>query len=186
MSKVLKNTERKEQVQVDLDWNDLQFKSFSTKNKNTSKVIEINVQTNVKHNKSFDNKKQKIVDLAKRYIKQDGTLDMSNFRKEQPSSYSRLNYYFNGVSGLIEQINPNKDIVKEKVKRASGRGCPINAQSVRNELAFDMLLLLRENHTLEEIGKMYNVSRAHIHQLLQVMDENTYLDERPVKIEMLV
>jgi hypothetical protein len=186
MGRPFKNVVEREKVQVDLDWGDLKFSNFSIKNQKKSKLIEINTQENIKRNKTFENKKQKIVDLARTYIREDGILDMSSFRKEQPSAYSRINYYFNGVSGLIEQINPVKVKEKEKVKRASGRGCPINAQSVRNELAFDMLLLLRENYTLEEIGKMYGVSRAHIHQLLQVMDENTYLDERPVSIEMLV
>jgi hypothetical protein len=132
----------------------------------------------------FNDKKQEIVEMAKKYLDNEGKINMGAFRREQRKAYSRLNYYFNGVEGLLKEINPL--ITESMNKKASGRGCPVNAQSVRNELAFDMLLLLRKNHTLAEIGEMYNVSRAHIHQLLQTMDENTYLEERPVKLEMLM
>jgi hypothetical protein len=181
MATVLKKQEKKELVQATfIDFNPVK----KQKNNKNQQINILKTKENIKHNKSFDYKKQKIIELAKKYIAKNGTMDMSTFRKEQPSAYSRLNYYFNGVSGLLKQISPTVEV--EKTKKASGRGCPINAQSVRNELAFDMLLLLREKHTLEEIGKMYGVSRAHIHQLLQVMDENTYLDERPFNKEDLV
>ncbi len=173
MRSALKIKKQVEQEQFDFSTPALAINRYMKKNKEA-----------VKHNKMFDLKKKEIIDLAKRYIAHDGKINMSAFRKEQPSAYSKLNYYFNGVSGLIKQINPNS--AEEKRKKATGRGCPINAQSVRNELALDMLLLLRENYTLEEIGKMYGVSRAHIHQLLQVMDENSYLNERPIKREMLM
>jgi hypothetical protein len=132
--------------------------------------------------KKFNEKRGEIISIAKKYI-DDGKINMSKFRKEQRSAYSRLNYYFKGVKGLLQEINPN--LIEERNKKGSGRGCPIQAQSVRNELAFDMLLLLRKNYTLHEIGEMYGVSRAHIHQLLNAFDENTYLKDRPVKLDML-
>ncbi len=132
----------------------------------------------------FQNKRKQIVDLAKQYIEKDGKVNMTKFRKEHTNIYTQLNYYFKGVDGLLEAINP--ELINDSQKKSTGRGCPVNGQSVRNELAYDMLILLRKNHTLHEIGEMYGVSRAHIHQLIQAMERTSYFEERPIKLSMLV
>lgn len=150
----------------------------------------------------FNKRRQEIVNLAKQYLEKDGTIDMSKFRQEQGSAYSRLTYYFNGVNGLMDELSPfisrddidtkesthikNNNYVSHNIKRSTGRGCPINAQSVRNELAYDMLLLLRKNHTFQEIGDLYGVSRAHIHQLVNILEKNIATQERKVDLEMLM
>jgi hypothetical protein len=150
----------------------------------TQKKDDSKIEPTIKQRDKFETKKQNILMVAKKYISKDGKANMGEFRKEHPNLYSLLNYYFGGVNGLISELENAKP--DESHKKSSGRGCPLNGQSVRNELAFDMLLLLRKNHTLNEIGEMYGVSRAHIHQLLQTMDENSYLEERPIKVEYLV
>lgn len=144
-----------------------------------------------RENKKFNSKRQDIVELAKKYLDKNGNIDMTKFRKEQSSAYSRLAYYFNGVNGLLEAITPfsreeNEQEEEYEVKKATGRGCPINAQSVRNELAYDMLKLLRKNHTFHEIGEIYGVSRAHVHQLEQVLQKTLISQERKVTIEKLM
>ena len=161
-----------------------------------------------RENKKFNKKRQDIVELAKKYLDTSGIVDMTRFRKEQSSAYSRLAYYFNGVNGLLEAIAPpskysqteeettlheeddvnqeENDHVEDEVKRSTGRGCPINAQSVRNELAYDMLRLMRKNMTFQEIGDIYGVSRAHIHQLVQILERNLVTEERQVTLEKLM
>lgn len=158
--------------------------------------------------KKFNKKRQEIVELAKKYLDKNGGMDMTKFRKEQSSAYSRLAYYFNGVNGLLEAIYPpskyseveeepvlyeEDDVyqeeinhVEDEVKRSTGRGCPINGQSVRNELAYDMLRLMRKNMTFQEIGDIYGVSRAHIHQLVQNLERNLATEERQVTLEKLM
>ncbi|MNR64416.1 hypothetical protein D3C85_1870560 [compost metagenome] len=43
--------------------------------------------------------------------------------------------------------------------------------TLRNALAYDRLVELRKNHTLEEIGEIYGgVSRAHVRQLLESLE----------------
>lgn len=150
--------------------------------------------------RKFNEKRKEIVELAKKYLDNSGTIDMVRFRKEQLSAYSRLSYYFNGVNGLMSEVSGQIDkqdigenIIKNKkedevneIKRATGRGCPISGQSVRNELAYDMLTLMRKNLTFQEIGDIYGVSRAHMHQLVHILERNIVTKERKVNAEMLM
>jgi hypothetical protein len=136
-----------------------------------------------KDTEKFEKNKNAIVELAKTYLEKDGKINMSAFRKENPSIYTRLHYYFNGIDGLIKEVSPQT--LEDSSRKSNGRGCPVNGNSVRNELAYDMLLLLRKNMTLHEIGQIYGVSRAHIHQLLHAI-EKTSSKERKVKLNMLV
>ncbi|MNB73737.1 hypothetical protein D3C81_496950 [compost metagenome] len=110
-------------------------------------------------------KKQAIIDLLSQYKDSSGNIDMTRFREEQSSAYTRIPYYFGSVENALQQFH------LVATGNSVGKGSPTNRLTLRNELAYDMLVELRKNHTLEEIGSMYGgVSRAHVNQLFQSLD----------------
>ncbi|MNV54170.1 hypothetical protein D3C71_1463440 [compost metagenome] len=110
-------------------------------------------------------KKHEIIGLLSQYRDENGNVDMTKFREDQSSAYTRIPYYFGSVENALQQLH----LVASG--NSIGKGSPTNRLTLRNELAYDRLVDLRKNHTLEEIGTMYGgVSRAHVNQLFQSLD----------------
>lgn len=110
-----------------------------------------------------EEKKMEIIEFMKQYKDENGNVDLSRLRKEEPKVYAKIPYYFGSIDqAVIELLTDSSEEIK-----LSAKGATINRKTMRNQLAFDMLNILREKYTLEEIGKMYGVSRAHVNQLYQ-------------------
>lgn len=104
-------------------------------------------------------KKDEIKEVILKYVK-DGVLDISKFRKENKSIYSTISYYYGSINNMLDELN----LIKvQKIKNKSN-------VTFRNRLAYDMLCELRKEHTMEQIAKMYGVSRALVNQLHQSLD----------------
>lgn len=112
-----------------------------------------------------DDKKQQIIDTVMQYV-DNGVLDVSKFRKANPKTYAALPYYFGGINSLIDQLGLIK-VQKSQQK---------NKVTLRNRLAYDMIVELRKTNTLEQIANKYDVSRALINQLYQALDLSIKID----------
>ena len=109
-------------------------------------------------------KKQEILDLMSKYKDEHGNVDMTKFREEQTSAYARIPYYFKSVEGALQALNSG-------LSSEVSKGSPTNKLTLRNSLAYDKLVELRKNHTLEEIGNMYGgVSKAYVRQLFESLE----------------
>ena len=106
-----------------------------------------------------NNKKDEIINIVMQYV-DDGVLNITKFRKERPKTYAALPYYFGGINSLVEQLG------LVKVQKSQQK----NKVTLRNHLAYDMLIELRKTNTLEQIAAKYNVSRALVNQLYQALD----------------
>lgn len=106
-----------------------------------------------------DDKKQQIIDSIMEYAN-NGVVNISEFRKENPKLYAALPYYFGGINSLLDELG------LVKVQKSQQK----NKVTLRNRLAYDMLVELRKNYTLEQIANKYDVSRALINQLYQALD----------------
>lgn len=111
-------------------------------------------------------KKDEIIEVVNKYT-ENNVLDITRFRKENPKLYAALPYYFGGINGLVEQLGVVK-IQKSQQK---------NKVTLRNRLAYDMLVELRKSNTLEQIASNYGVSRALINQLYQALDLSIKAEE---------
>ena len=108
---------------------------------------------------SNNQKKQQIIETVKEYT-ETGIFDITTFRKENPKLYASLPYYFGGINSLLDELGLVK-IQKSQQK---------NKVTLRNRLAYDMLVELRKTNTLEQIATKYDVSRASINQLYQALE----------------
>lgn len=115
---------------------------------------------------SKDNKKQEIQQKISKYVKS-GVLDITTFRNDNPSLYATIPYYFGGINKMLDELG------LIKVQKVHGK----NNATFRNKLAYDKLAELRKDHTLEEIAKMYGVTRALVNQLYQSLDVAIKIDE---------
>lgn len=115
-----------------------------------------------------EQQRREILDLMSKYKDVHGNVDMTEFREKEHSAYSRIPYYFKTVEGALQALNSIGDDSESKI---AAKGSPTNKLTLRNALAYDHLVELRKNHTLEEIGKMYgNVSRAYVRQLMESLE----------------
>ena len=115
---------------------------------------------------SSNNKKQQIIDVIMKYT-ENGIFDITEFRKNNPKLYAALPYYFGGVNSLLEEL----DLVKVQKSQQKNR------VTLRNRLAYDMLVELRKSNTLEQIATKYDVSRASINQLYQALELSIKVDD---------
>ena len=106
-----------------------------------------------------NNKKELIIQTIKKYS-QDGVLDVSSFRNNEPKLYASIPYYFGSVDKMLKDLNLTK----------LQNGAYSNKMTLRNKLAYEYLVKLRKNYTLEEIADKYNVSRALINQQYQALE----------------
>lgn len=115
---------------------------------------------------SNTSKKQQIIDTIKQYT-ENQIFDIATFRKENPKLYASLPYYFGGVNSLLEELG------LVKVQKSQQK----NKVTLRNRLAYDMLVELRKDNTLEQIANKYDVSRASINQLYQALELSIKVDD---------
>ena len=107
----------------------------------------------------MNNKKTEIANAITKYVS-DGIFDISKFRTENPKLYAKIQYHFGGVDNVLDELGLVR-VQKSKQK---------NRITFRNMLAYDRLKELREKYTLEEIGKIYGVTRASVNQLYQALE----------------
>ena len=88
-----------------------------------------------------------------------GKINLTEFRKNFPSEYANIAYYFGNINSMLSELNLIK-ITKHNNERVI----------LRDKLAFEMLKQLRKNYTLEEIGKMYGVTKPLINQLFNNLE----------------
>ena len=88
-----------------------------------------------------------------------GKINLTEFRKNFPSEYASIAYYFGNINSMLSEINITK-ITKHNNERVIRR----------DKLAFEMWKRLRKNYTLEEIGKMYNVTKPLVNQLFNSLE----------------
>lgn len=108
-------------------------------------------------------KRLEIIKEMKKYSDNNGNIDLTRLRKENNKVYSKISYYFGSIDEALIECGLN---AAYKSKNEAS-GAPLSRKTLRNALAYDMLVDLREKHTLEEIGNKYGCSRAYINQLYQ-------------------
>lgn len=101
--------------------------------------------------------KLRIIEVLRQSIDEKNCIDIGMFRKTHPNEYSLLNHYFGSVDKAIETVSAIKTSkTNQRVK-------------LRDKLAYDRLIDLRRDNTLEMIAKQYDVSRPGVNQLLQTL-----------------
>lgn len=100
-----------------------------------------------------------------------GEIDLSQFRKNYPSEYATISYYFGNINSMLEELKLTK-ITKFNNKNAI----------LRDKLAYSMLILLRKNYTLQEISEMYGVTKPLINQLMNSLDVKLKSEELKKKL----
>jgi hypothetical protein len=111
-------------------------------------------------------KKDEIYSLMKNYIDENGTIDLGAFRKNHGSTYGLIPHYFGSIEKALLELN------LVKITPARNRSNK-NDISLKDKLSLDMLNLLRETHSFEEIGSKYGVSRALVSQLQKALLKKT-------------
>lgn len=114
-----------------------------------------------------ENMKSEILEYGKMFInKEDNTFNTTEFKNANSYYYTKISYYFGTWADFYEELGVEKKSqqkVKEKLKAAVVKR---KTASVRNALASEMFLQLREQGlTYEEIGRRYGVSKQLIYQL---------------------
>lgn len=119
-------------------------------------------------NERSTQKKTEIIAVMNKYKDEYGNIDLSKLRKEDGATYNKISYHFDTIDkALIAAGAANSGQAKDLAK-----GAPVNRKTLRNELAYDMLVELRSKHTLEAIATRYGCSRAHINQLFQSLQSS--------------
>ena len=117
---------------------------------------------NTKH--MVTDKKTQLIELMKNYVNEQGSIDITNFRLENPTEYALLPHYFGTINNAIEQNN------WIKVVKTNGQTGP--RTRLRDQLAFYALKELRKKNTLDQIGERFgNVSRAAVGQLYKALEK---------------
>ncbi|MNL99724.1 hypothetical protein D3C76_02110 [compost metagenome] len=115
-----------------------------------------------------EQKRSEIIAVMKQYADENGNIDLTKLRMEAPKVYARISYYFGSIDqALIEA-------------QGGTSGAPINRMTLRNQLAHDHIKYLREERkmTLEEIGGIYGVTRAHVNQLYKALGKTFGTQEK--------
>ena len=105
-------------------------------------------------------KMDEIIKTAGKYVN-DGTLNVTNFRRNDSNTYAAIPYYFNSVNELVNTMGLKKT---KRIKTGD--------IALRDKLAYSLLILMRKQFVLDAIGKKYNVSRALIRQQMIALEKN--------------
>jgi len=120
-------------------------------------------------NEKREQKKQEIIEEMMKFKDEYGNIDLTRLRKENDKLYNRISYYFKGMDNALMAAGATGKGGSNSSEPATG--APVNRKTLRNELAYDMLVQLREKHTLEDIAQRYGCSRAHVNQLFQSLSK---------------
>ncbi len=106
-------------------------------------------------------KKEELLKSLREFSKEDNSINISEFRKQCKNEYFLLSHYFGNVdnavseAGLIKINKRNKEL------------------SLRDKLALEALMILRESYTLEQIGIKFGVTKVTIGKLYKVLDSQS-------------
>lgn len=131
--------------------------------------------TNEKHNL----KRQEIVKAMLKYKDESGNIDTTMFRKEESNTYNLISYYFGSLDNALSaaaSYNGEEVIAVVDSGTEVAKGAPVNRKTLRNELAYDMLVELKSKHTLEQIATRYGCSRMHVSQLFKSLENSIGAD----------
>lgn len=117
----------------------------------------------------MNDKKNMIKEKMEEYVDSNNCIDITAFRKENPSEYALLPHYFGGVNQAIEEFGWIK-IQKNKTESGS-------KVTLKNRLAYEAIKEMKKNHTFEEIGNMMGVSRMAVSQLYRVLEAEIKKEE---------
>lgn len=114
-------------------------------------------------------KKQALIDNALLYVK-DGKLNLTELRIDDNSLYTRICTMFESIEEFKKEIAPIECFYDKKAnyvakKKDSVYIPTLQTKSLRNELAFQKLMELRRDSTLEQIAENYGVSKQAVQQL---------------------
>lgn len=118
----------------------------------------------------MNNKKQNLANLIINNSN-NGEINLSQFRKNYPSEYATISYYFGNINSILEELKLTK-ITKFNNKNAI----------LRDKLAYSMLVLLRKNYTLQEISEMYGVTKPLVNQLMNSLNVKLKSEELKKKL----
>lgn len=117
-----------------------------------------------KDKRMVTDKRTHLTDLMKKYVNEQGSIDITAFRLENPTEYALLPHYFGTINNAIEQ-NGWVKVVKTK-----GQQGP--RARLRDQLALYALRELRKKHTLDQIGEKFGgVTRAAVGQLYKALEK---------------
>jgi truncated hemoglobin YjbI len=118
-------------------------------------------------------KREQLRELMKKYVDENNTFDATTFRRENPNEYALLSHYFGGINNAVERFGWIK-VVKNKSEKG-------DAPILRDQLALNMLKLLRQKRTLDQIGSDFGVTRAAISQLYKSLEKSVDIKEEVKK-----
>ena len=115
------------------------------------------------------NKREQLLESVKSYVEND-KLNLTALRKVDNSIYSRICAVFENMEDFKKSIAPidcyyEKNIRKYQKKPDDFVRVTFEQKTLRNSLAFDMLNILKQTHTYEEIATKYSVSKQNVQQL---------------------
>lgn len=112
-----------------------------------------------------EDKRQEILAIAQGYKDQTGGINLAKLKEDHATIYPKISYYFQGMDNFLKAMGV--------VKTNLDAGISVNKNIVRNRLAYDMLVHLREDQKMsfEAIGKKYNVSKMYMSKLFREMKE---------------
>lgn len=119
-------------------------------------------------------KRELIIDAALKYAV-DGKLNLTELRQQNKSLYVRICAVFENIDDFKRAVEPIVCFYNRRkqpeVERSDKHLPAVDIASLRNELAFQKLIELRETNTLEQIASKYGVTRQAVHQLHNVLSE---------------
>ena len=101
----------------------------------------------------------KIAHLLNTYNPELSLFYISEFRKDNASDYAKIAYYFGSINNML------KELKLIKINSSS-----TNKMTLRDSLAYDLLVILKNHYTLEEIAEKYGVTKALVNQLSQSLE----------------
>ena len=105
------------------------------------------------------NKKHILTQNIMKYVSNGNEFNISEFRKNNASDYAKIAYYFGSINNML------KELKLIKINSSS-----TNKMTLRDSLAYDLLVILKNHYTLEEIAEKYGVTKALVNQLSQSLE----------------
>lgn len=112
------------------------------------------------------NKKHILTQKIMEYVSNGNEFNISEFRKNNASDYAKIAYYFGSINNMLNEL--------KLIKISSSS---TNKMTLRDSLAYDLLVILKNHYTLEEIAEKYGVTKALVNQLYQSLEINVRMTE---------
>lgn len=118
----------------------------------------------------MENAKKQIKEVVRKYTTEDKFVDMSRLRKEDTATYRKIPHYFGSITGMLDELG-----LQSLNKRHTGGS--LEKPSLRNQLAYDMIVELLKTKSIEQIAHQYGYSRMHVNQLFNSLKIAVNKDE---------